>query len=115
MFSNGISELVLVVKDVRSSARFYEEVGRFNPDANLNLVEGLHARPCPHAWPLRRLRGARRAVRGVRAAGGRDQGKCRTPQSIARVAVLCRRFDVVTIRGLKARLRERVLREAMPG
>ena len=29
--------------------------------------------------------------------------------------MLCRRFDVVTIRGLKARLRERVLREAMPG
>ena len=35
MYSSGISELVLVVKDVRSSARFYEEVGRFNPDANL--------------------------------------------------------------------------------
>ena len=26
---------VLVVNDVRSSARFYEEVGRFDPDANL--------------------------------------------------------------------------------
>ena len=35
MYSNGISELVLVVNDVRSSARFYEEVGRFDPDANL--------------------------------------------------------------------------------
>jgi hypothetical protein len=35
MYSSGISELVLVVKDVGSSARFYEEVGRFNPDANL--------------------------------------------------------------------------------
>jgi hypothetical protein len=35
MYSSGISELVLVVKDVRSSARFYEEVGRFDPDANL--------------------------------------------------------------------------------
>jgi hypothetical protein len=34
MFSS-ISELVLVVKDVRFSARFYEEVGRFDPDANL--------------------------------------------------------------------------------
>jgi hypothetical protein len=35
MYSNGISELVLVVNDVRTSARFYEEVGRFDPDANL--------------------------------------------------------------------------------
>jgi hypothetical protein len=35
MYSSGISELVLVVKDVRSSARFYEEVGRFDPDAIL--------------------------------------------------------------------------------
>ena len=35
MFSSGISELALVVKDVRFSARFYEEVGRFDPDANL--------------------------------------------------------------------------------
>jgi hypothetical protein len=35
MFSSGISELLLVVEDVRSSARFYEEVGRFDPDANL--------------------------------------------------------------------------------
>jgi hypothetical protein len=35
MFSSGISELVLVVKDVRSSASFYEDVRRFDPDANL--------------------------------------------------------------------------------
>jgi hypothetical protein len=35
MYSSGISELVLVVKDVRSSARFYEEAVRFDPDANL--------------------------------------------------------------------------------
>jgi hypothetical protein len=35
MFSSGISELALVVKDVRSSTSFYEEVGRFDPDANL--------------------------------------------------------------------------------
>jgi hypothetical protein len=35
MYSSGISELVLVVKDVRSSARFYEEAGRFDPAANL--------------------------------------------------------------------------------
>jgi len=35
MYSSGISELVLVVKDVRSRGRFYEEVGRFDPDANL--------------------------------------------------------------------------------
>jgi len=35
MFSSGISEFVLEVKDVRSSARFYEEVGRFDPDTNL--------------------------------------------------------------------------------
>ena len=35
MYSSGISELVLVVKDVRSSATFYEDVGQFDPDANL--------------------------------------------------------------------------------
>jgi catechol-2,3-dioxygenase len=32
MFSSGISELVLVVKDVRSSARFYEEVVGLMPE-----------------------------------------------------------------------------------
>ena len=35
MFSSGISELVLVVKDVRASATFYEDMGQFDPDANL--------------------------------------------------------------------------------
>ena len=32
MFSSGISELVLVVEDVRSSARFYEEVVGLTPE-----------------------------------------------------------------------------------
>ena len=32
MFSSGISELVLVVRDVRSSARFYEEVIGLTPE-----------------------------------------------------------------------------------
>jgi catechol-2,3-dioxygenase len=32
MYSNGISELVLVVNDVRSSARFYEEVVGLMPE-----------------------------------------------------------------------------------
>ena len=32
MYSSGISELVLVVKDVRSSARFYEEVVGLTPE-----------------------------------------------------------------------------------
>ena len=35
MCSSGTSELVLVVKDVPSSATFYEDVSRFDPDANL--------------------------------------------------------------------------------
>jgi hypothetical protein len=35
IFSSGISELLPEVKDVRFSAHFYEEVGRFDPDANL--------------------------------------------------------------------------------
>jgi hypothetical protein len=38
MFSSGISELLLVVKDVRSSATFYEDVGQFDP-ADANLIE----------------------------------------------------------------------------
>jgi hypothetical protein len=36
MYSSGISELVLVVKDVRSSARFYEEVGGLIPEKEVN-------------------------------------------------------------------------------
>ena len=36
MFSSGISELVLVVKDVRSSARFYEEVVGLTPEKEAN-------------------------------------------------------------------------------
>ena len=36
MFSSGISELVLVVKDVRSSARFYEEVVGLIPEKEVN-------------------------------------------------------------------------------
>jgi catechol-2,3-dioxygenase len=32
MFSSGISELLLVVEDVRSSARFYEEVVGLTPE-----------------------------------------------------------------------------------
>jgi hypothetical protein len=35
MFSSGISELVLVVKDVRPSAGFYEDVRRIDPNADL--------------------------------------------------------------------------------
>ncbi len=49
MYSSGISELVLVVKDVRSSARFYEEVGRFDPDAN--LIEWWSRRPMNISTP----------------------------------------------------------------
>ena len=36
MFSNGISELLLVVEDVRSSARFYEEVVGLTPEKEAN-------------------------------------------------------------------------------
>jgi catechol-2,3-dioxygenase len=36
MFSSGISELVLVVRDVRSSARFYEEVVGLTPEKGVN-------------------------------------------------------------------------------
>jgi len=32
MFSNGISEMVLVVEDVRAAARFYEEVVGLTPE-----------------------------------------------------------------------------------
>jgi hypothetical protein len=35
MYSSGISEVVLVVKDVRTSVHFYEGAVRFDPDANV--------------------------------------------------------------------------------
>ena len=36
MYSSGISELVLVVKDVLSSARFYEEVVGLMPEKEVD-------------------------------------------------------------------------------
>jgi hypothetical protein len=36
MYSSGISELVLIVKDVLSSARFYEEVVALMPEKEVN-------------------------------------------------------------------------------
>jgi hypothetical protein len=41
MYSNGISELVLVVKDVGSSARFYEEVVGLTPETEANGVRAV--------------------------------------------------------------------------
>ena len=36
MYSSSISELVLIVKDVLSSARFYEEVVALMPEKEVN-------------------------------------------------------------------------------
>ena len=55
MFSIGLSEIVLPVKDVKSAARFYQEVVGLIPDAAVSSWKGAHedwasitrsARPC---------------------------------------------------------------------
>ncbi len=42
MFSIGLSEIVLPVKDVKSAARFYQEVVGLIPDAAVSSWKGAH-------------------------------------------------------------------------
>ena len=42
MFSVGLSEIVLPVKDVKSAARFYQEVVGLIPDTTVSSWKGAH-------------------------------------------------------------------------
>jgi catechol-2,3-dioxygenase len=50
MYSSGISELVLVVKDVLSSARFYEEVVGLTPEKEVDDEWAWFWAGTPGAW-----------------------------------------------------------------